>query len=99
MLRIRELADSMSQEMDLRNVGLAHKALDQYTVRDWALGKGASETALASVSVWTRAMLGLEASEVNALFFLNYCRGGGGLNRMRSDQRDGGQYLRFAQGM
>jgi monoamine oxidase len=60
--------------------------------------QGASEKGLATVSIWTRAMLGCEPSELSALFFLDYCKSGGGLLQMRSDQKSGGQHLRIRQG-
>jgi len=41
---------------------------------------------------------GLEPSELSALFFLDYCKSGGGLNQMRSDREHGGQYLRIVEG-
>lgn len=43
-------------------------------------------------------MLGQEPEDVSALYFLNYCKTGGGLLQMRSDRRHGGQYLRIRQG-
>lgn len=43
-------------------------------------------------------MLGQDADEVSALYFLNYCKSGGGLLQMRSDRKDGGQFLRIRQG-
>jgi monoamine oxidase len=43
-------------------------------------------------------MLGLEPSDLSALFFLNYCKSGGGLLQMRSDRKGGGQHLRIRQG-
>jgi monoamine oxidase len=60
--------------------------------------QGAGEKALGSVSIWTRALLGCEPSEVSALYFLDYCKSGGGLMRMRSDQQDGGQHFRIRTG-
>lgn len=58
----------------------------------------ANEQAIATASIWTRAMLGQEPEDVSALYFLNYCKSGGGLLQMRSDRRDGAQYLRLRQG-
>lgn len=43
-------------------------------------------------------MLGQEPSDISALYFLNYCKSGGGLLQMRSDRKHGGQYLRVRQG-
>lgn len=58
----------------------------------------ANEQAISTASIWTRAMLGQEPEDVSALYFLNYCKSGGGLLQMRSDRRDGAQYLRLRQG-
>lgn len=43
-------------------------------------------------------MLGHEPEDISALFYLNYCKSGGGLLQMRSDRRGGGQHLRMRQG-
>lgn len=43
-------------------------------------------------------MLGHEPQDISALFFLNYCKSGGGLLQMRSDRQHGAQYLRVRQG-
>lgn len=43
-------------------------------------------------------MLGVDPAEISALFFLNYCKSGGGLLQMRSDRKGGGQHLRIRRG-
>lgn len=43
-------------------------------------------------------MLGVEPTQLSALFFRNYCRSGGGLLQMRSDRIGGGQHLRLRAG-
>ncbi|KAL4972854.1 hypothetical protein BDW66DRAFT_162551 [Aspergillus desertorum] len=48
---------------------------------------------------WTRAMLGQELRDISALWFIAYCKAGGGLLQMRSDRKGGGQHLRIRQGM
>lgn len=60
--------------------------------------RNATETSIATATVWTRAMLGVEPADVSALYFLNYCKSGGGLLQMRSDRKGGGQHLRIRQG-
>ena len=72
--------------------------LDSLTFEAYLLSRGANKTAMGTAAVWTRAMLGLEPSEISALFFLNYCKSGGGLLQMRSDRKHGGQYLRIRGG-
>jgi monoamine oxidase len=98
MVRIRNLIESLSQEMDISDTANSKKHLDNLTLEDFVKTEGGGKSALASVSVATRAMLGLEPSQVGALFFLNYCKSGGGLMQMRSDKKDGGQYLRIVKG-
>lgn len=60
--------------------------------------RNAGPKALGIVNVWTRAMLGCESSELSALYFLDYCKSGGGLLQMRGDRKHGGQYLRLRTG-
>jgi monoamine oxidase len=60
--------------------------------------RNASDVAIATAAIWTRAMLGQEPEAISAIYFLNYCKSGGGLLQMRSDQKHGGQYLRIRQG-
>ena len=72
--------------------------LDALTFEAYLVSKGADKTALATATVWTRAMLGVNPADLSALFFLNYCKSGGGLLAMRSDRKGGGQHLRVRQG-
>lgn len=44
-------------------------------------------------------MLGQDPRDISALYFLTYCKSGGGLLQMRSDREGGGQHLRIRQGM
>ncbi|KAK5081239.1 hypothetical protein LTR05_008033 [Lithohypha guttulata] len=102
MLRIRQAFQDTCQTIDIHKSanGSTPEAvtLDQLSLRDWIIRNSESRTALASASVWTRAMLGLEPEQVSALHFLNYCKSGGGLLQMRMDTKHGGQYLRFVDG-
>lgn len=88
-------------EADCQNVDTwkpKDKNLDSLTFEAYLRSRGASDTSVATASVWTRAMLGQEPSDISALYFLNYCKSGGGLLQMRSDRVGGGQYLRVRQG-
>lgn len=68
------------------------------TFKAYLQSRGANEKALWTATVWTRAMLGVDPHDLSALFFLNYCKSGGGLLNMRSDRKGGGQHLRIRQG-
>lgn len=63
-----------------------------------AICMGASDIVRRIVNIWTAAMLGVDSNQVSAIFFLHYCQAGGGFVQMRSDDKGGGQHLRFRQG-
>jgi len=98
MVRIRDLVETFCQELDIYNPVASSRNLDKLSFEEFINSEGAGKSALAAMTVATRAMLGLEPSQMSALFFLNYCKSGGGLMQMRSDKKDGGQYLRLADG-
>ncbi|KAL4814640.1 hypothetical protein BDW67DRAFT_186439 [Aspergillus spinulosporus] len=72
---------------------------DSVTFEAYLRSRGAGKEALATAAVWTRAMLGQDPRDVSALWFIAYCKAGGGLLQMRSDRKGGGQHLRIRQGM
>lgn len=71
---------------------------DQMSLEQFAISKGASERTVDMIRVWARVMVGIEASVMSAQFFIEYTGKGGGLKQLRSDQKHGGQYLRFRKG-
>ncbi|CZT09576.1 related to amine oxidase [Rhynchosporium graminicola] len=71
---------------------------DQMSLEQFAISKDASEKTVDMIRIWTRVMLGIEASTISAQFFIEYTGKGGGLKQLRSDQKHGGQYLRFRKG-
>lgn len=98
MVSLRDAAEAACQALDIHDPVRTGGHLDTMTFEAWIKSVGGGATALASATVWTRAMLGMEPRDCSALFFLNYCKSGGGLLQMRSDQKHGGQYLRFERG-
>ncbi|KAE9570548.1 hypothetical protein CGMCC3_g13278 [Colletotrichum fructicola] len=93
---VRDMVEADCQAVDTWKP--TNTSLDSVTFDAYLRSRGASETAIATANVWTRAMLGQEAADISALFFLNYCKSGGGLLQMRSDRKGGGQHLRVRQG-
>lgn len=93
---IRDMCEADCQALSASRPKSA--ALDSLTFAAYLHSRTASPEALATARIWTRAMLGHEPEDISALFFLNYCRCGGGLLQMRSDRRGGGQHLRVRQG-
>lgn len=90
----RDLVETLCHKIDTRKPG----ELDDLTLEAFVSKHSTTRATLSSVGIWTRAMLGLEPSEVSALYFLHYCKSGGGLMQMRSDQKGGGQALRCKTG-
>ncbi|PYI00440.1 amine oxidase [Aspergillus sclerotiicarbonarius CBS 121057] len=96
MEAIRDTAEADCQAVDCSRPRDA--SLDSLSFLAYLQSRHASPAAIANASVWTRAMLGQEPQDVSALYFLNYCKSGGGLLQMRSDRKHGAQYLRVRQG-
>lgn len=105
MVRIRDLFEDLCQKIDINNsdpmsslAALGGVNYDEMSMKGFVDFHKGGETAMCTVTIWTRAMLGLDPEEVSALFFLQYCKAGGGLMQMRSDRLGGGQFLRIAKG-
>ncbi|KAF5232434.1 hypothetical protein FANTH_12978 [Fusarium anthophilum] len=95
--RIRDMVEADCQALD--KACPQNSEFDAQTFEAYLRSRRASETAIATATVWTRAMLGQDPKDISALFPLSYCRSGGGLLQMRSDAKGGGQHLRVRQGM
>lgn len=102
MLALRDLIETLSTGLDIhRPTNGDHASMMQYdreTVEDFVEREGFGTAAQDAIKVWTRVMFGLEPSDISALYFLWYCRGGGGLLIMRGEKEHGGQYLRVKKG-
>ncbi|KAJ0418477.1 putative flavin-containing amine oxidase [Aspergillus carlsbadensis] len=96
LAEIRDMCEADCQALDTWKP--RDSTLDSLTFEAYLRSRGANPAALATAAVWTRAMLGQDPRDISALFFLNYCKSGGGLLQMRSDRKGGGQHLRIRQG-
>lgn len=97
MVQIRDAVEDLCHTVDIH----AKKSGPQYdhlNLEEFLLQMGAGDVAMGTAKIWANAMLGCEAREVSALYFLDYCKRGGGLMQMRSDYKDGGQFLRVRTG-
>ncbi|KPM35396.1 hypothetical protein AK830_g11178 [Neonectria ditissima] len=93
---IRDMVEADCQAVDTWQP--KDTSIDSLTFEAYLRSRGASDLAVATATVWTRAMLGQDPRDLSALYFLNYCKSGGGLLAMRSDRKGGGQHLRIRQG-
>lgn len=99
MAHIRDTVEADCQKLALEiSIDSQTNELDSLTFLAYLEKLGASDEAIATATVWTRAMLGQDPADISAFFFLQYCKSGGGLMQMRSDGKHGGQYLRFREG-
>ncbi|KAL4733916.1 hypothetical protein BDV11DRAFT_209833 [Aspergillus similis] len=95
--RIRDMVEADCHTLD--SACPRNTEWDSMTFEAYLRSRGASKEALATAAVWTRAMLGQDPRDISALWFIAYCKAGGGLLQMRSDRKGGGQHLRIRQGM
>ena len=102
IVRVRNIFEETCQQIDITKPVASgqqiRKDLDDISFEEWIRSLNCTESAVNAIKVGTRAMLGVEPSEMSALYFLDYCKSGGGYMLMRSDRKHGGQYLRIAQG-
>ncbi|KIV85508.1 hypothetical protein PV11_01198 [Exophiala sideris] len=97
---IRDLVEKLSNQefASVSSAGSRRSHLDSISFEQFLEEQNLTPKARATAGVWTHAMLGVDPSEVSALYFIEYCAAGGGLMTMRSDCKDGGQYLRIREG-
>lgn len=94
----RDLVEERCQTIDIERPWVAGKHYDSMTFEEFAKQSGCLPKTLEYANLWVRAMLGIDGSEISALYFLHYCKSGGGFKQMRSDDKGGGQYLRSKTG-
>ncbi|KAE8447068.1 hypothetical protein EG329_011203 [Mollisiaceae sp. DMI_Dod_QoI] len=94
--RIRDIIHDLSVAYSSRTGSV--EDYDQMSLEQFVISKGGSQKTVEMIRIWSRVMLGVEATEMSAQYFIEYNGKGGGLKTLRSDQKHGGQYLRFRQG-
>lgn len=95
-----EQVDGEGRGLDMRNPQSyeRNKELDSITIAEYCKRYAAGEVPMAVADRCVRAWLGATMDEMSALFFIDYVRSGRGFAVLRSDQKDGGQYLRLRKG-
>ncbi|KAF4462298.1 flavin containing amine oxidoreductase [Fusarium albosuccineum] len=83
-------------DMDIWNV--SNPALDAYTMEAWLRSKGASGSTLDIGNLWARALFGMEARDVSALWFLQYLKSFNGLALIGSSRSNAGPRFRLRKG-
>lgn len=73
-------------------------ALDAVTFQDYCDKQFPGGVASYMAGLATRDLLGVEPTEVSALFMVDYIKSGTGVANMISDKKDGGQYRRNRRG-
>ncbi|KAF8863050.1 FAD/NAD(P)-binding domain-containing protein, partial [Acephala macrosclerotiorum] len=94
--RIRDMIHDLSVAYGSRTGST--EDYDQMSLEQFVISKGGSQKTIEMIRIWSRVMLGVEATELSAQYFIEYNGKGGGLKTLRSDQKGGGQYLRFRKG-
>ncbi|KAI7969955.1 hypothetical protein EIK77_000351 [Talaromyces pinophilus] len=96
--RIRDYVQNSCQTVDVLNLAKSVATFGATSMDDLAISMGASDIVRGLVNIWTAAMLGVDSTDVSLVYFLHYCKAGGGFIQMRSDDVGGGQHLRFRGG-
>lgn len=100
-MALRDLVEKITTQNDgpLQSAA-SRKELDGISFEAWlAKATNHNDRACATGKVWTHAIIGCDPGEVSALFFLDYLHAGLGMMSIRSDKKDGGQYMRIAEGI
>ncbi|OAA60329.1 Amine oxidase [Niveomyces insectorum RCEF 264] len=97
--KFRDLVEEKCQTIDIEKPWIGDgKYYDSMTFDEFAKKSGATGKTVEYANLWVRAMIGIDGTEISALYFLHYCRSGGGFKLMRSDAKHGGQHLRSKTG-
>lgn len=69
MVKIRDMIESLCHKLDIRDTANSGKEFDKYSLEEFVKSEGAGPSALASITVATRAMLGMaHANTLEAIF-------------------------------
>lgn len=72
--------------------------IDQLTFREFCVTRAETEDVAGFADLICSALLGVESTEVSALYMLHYFKCGTGIDNLLSDKKNGGQYLRNRDG-
>lgn len=97
-IHIRDTVEKACHGIDVERPDKALAEFGHKSMDGLAISMNASSLVRQLINIWTCAMLGVDSTDVSAIFFMHYCRAGGGLLQMRSDRSGGGQHLRFRGG-
>ncbi|KAF2454475.1 putative mao-B [Lineolata rhizophorae] len=85
-VKVRDNMEKLCHTIDVQRPWKSQPKFANMSVHDLVVSQGAGPSVRKA------------ASEVSALYFLLYCKAGGGFLQMRSDGKGGGQHLRFRKG-
>ena len=74
------------------------RSLDNISFAHWCEQEIQHPVIMRLAESLTQGLLGVEPTEVSALYIVNYIKSGTGLTNLGSDLEDGGQYLRVRKG-
>jgi monoamine oxidase len=97
-IEVRSRVETLCHTVHVADFGHFLAQYGHMSMDELVICMGATDIVRRLVNTWTAAMLGVESTQVSAIFFLHYCQTGGGLLQMRSDDIGGGQNLRFRHG-
>lgn len=84
-----------AEKVDLYNIAGGNAGFEDTTLTQWAKDRGLIEGTdeSAFLNFFSRSLLGVEASEVSALYFLDYIKSGMGVASLSGDHGGGAQHM------
>jgi Flavin containing amine oxidoreductase len=94
--KITATLETEAAKLDLRNLPISE--FDKLTVSEFLKKNGANEDAYQYFETTIKGLLGVDATELSLLFYLDYIKRGGSLKELMSEKSGGAQYQRLRQG-
>lgn len=93
---ITGILEAEAAKLDIRNLPISK--FDKITVAEFLQQNGVNEDAYKLLETTVKALLGVDATELSLLFYLDYIKSGGSLQDLSSEKKNGAQYQRLRQG-
>ncbi len=86
---IPSILEREAAKLDLRHLPIS--PFDKLTVSDFLKQKGADKDAYTYFEITSKGLLGVDATELSLLFYLDYIKSGGSLGELICERSDGAQ--------
>lgn len=93
-----QVVDTEAQKIDIHDCS-KNSWFEDMPLSQWLRRNGLKDGLVKDfVTIFVRALLGVEPEEISALYFLDYVKSGLGLESLMTDGPSGAQHMRIRQG-